>query len=174
MCLQLFHEMTTIHTNPSGVTEADFYGIFGSATERIFQFHLHAHIFPDQKNGAPRCELNLVDTINLPKAGVNALCLRPDGKIWVSAGWDHRIRLFSTQTSKLLGVVHLHTADMADVIFANYDREGNSSSPTTLISTATPVNPAGRTIFTPLQNHRDVLVCAGRDGLISVYSLDVV
>ncbi|KAJ0404987.1 hypothetical protein P43SY_004904 [Pythium insidiosum] len=51
---------------------------------------------------------------NCNHGGINAIRLRGDQRIFATAGWDHRVRVFHTRTLKPLAILKYHT----DSVFA--------------------------------------------------------
>ncbi|PHH87213.1 hypothetical protein CDD83_9180 [Cordyceps sp. RAO-2017] len=71
-------------------------------------------------------------TINTKHSGQQSLRVRSDGKIFATAGWDSKIRVYSCKTMKELAVLHWHTVGAYAVAFAavdpDTDRREESSS----------------------------------------------
>jgi len=59
--------------------------------------------------------------VNTGHAGQQSLCVRSDGKIYATAGWDERVRVYSTKTMKELAVLKWHKEGIYAVAFANID-----------------------------------------------------
>uniref|UniRef100_A0A3B4AIP7 Uncharacterized protein n=1 Tax=Periophthalmus magnuspinnatus TaxID=409849 RepID=A0A3B4AIP7_9GOBI len=62
----------------------------------------------------------LQDSVTLVNPGVSQMCLRDDGKLLASAGWDHRVRLFGWKRLKPLAVLQYHTDMVLSVAFSNH------------------------------------------------------
>lgn len=58
---------------------------------------------------------NLSSTITLPFPGCNSLSIRSDGKLFVTGGWDCKLRFFSLKSLKLLAVLDYHFDAISDV-----------------------------------------------------------
>jgi WD40 repeat protein len=55
-------------------------------------------------------------TVNKP--GFSEVRIRPDQKIFVSAGWDHRIRVFDCKKRSPLAILKNHTATVTSICFS--------------------------------------------------------
>ncbi|KAK7933166.1 hypothetical protein WMY93_004062 [Mugilogobius chulae] len=62
----------------------------------------------------------LQDSVTLVNPGVSQMCVRDDGKLLASAGWDHRVRLFGWKKLKPLAVLQYHTDMVLSVAFSNH------------------------------------------------------
>lgn len=60
-------------------------------------------------------------------AGQQSLTVRSDGKIFATAGWDGRARLYSVKTLKELAVLKWHKEGCYAVAFANVQQDGTSA-----------------------------------------------
>ncbi|KAM3867919.1 guanine nucleotide-binding protein subunit beta-like protein 1 [Diretmus argenteus] len=78
-------------------------GISGSSDQKLSPWML------DGQNS-----LQLQDPVTLVNPGVSQLCVRGDGKLLASAGWDHRVRVFSWKKLRPLAVLQHHT----DIVFS--------------------------------------------------------
>lgn len=63
--------------------------------------------------------INTTSTIELPFAGCNTVAIRPDGKLFVTGGWDCKLRYFSLKTGKLLAVLDHHFDAITEIKFRN-------------------------------------------------------
>ncbi len=68
--------------------------LVGTSSETLY-------IFDDRLSG-------LLKEVNLTNPGLNVIEIRPDARFYVTAGWDKRLRLFSTSKHKKLCVLILH------------------------------------------------------------------
>lgn len=66
--------------------------------------------------------------LNTKHAGQQGLRIRSDGKIFATAGWDSRIRVYSCKTMKELAVLKWHKEGCYAVAFAGIDIETMSTS----------------------------------------------
>ncbi|XP_005054983.1 PREDICTED: guanine nucleotide-binding protein subunit beta-like protein 1 isoform X2 [Ficedula albicollis] len=64
--------------------------------------------------------LQVYKTHELVNAGISDITIRPDKKILATAGWDHRIRIFSWKKLKPLAVLDYHTATVHCVSFSDH------------------------------------------------------
>jgi ASTRA-associated protein 1 len=76
-------------------------------------------------------------TVNTKHAGQQGLCLRSDGRIFATAGWDARIRVYSSKTLKELAVLKWHKDGCYSVAFAEveplFESEAAESDSTELV-----------------------------------------
>ena len=56
---------------------------------------------------------------NMPHPGIDDIVIRSDGKIWATAGWDGRVRLFDAKKKKPLAVLKHHQGGIHTVAFAD-------------------------------------------------------
>ncbi|KAI5854043.1 WD40-repeat-containing domain protein [Tricharina praecox] len=70
--------------------------------------------------------------VDTKHAGQQAVAVRSDGKIFATAGWDGRFRVFSAKTMKELAVLKWHTVGCYAVAFAEIlaDKEGDGQAGT--------------------------------------------
>lgn len=83
-------------------------GIYAGPNDKI-------HVFGYQR---PQMLLHGRSEINLKNPGVSCLRIRPDKKIFVSGGWDGRIRVFSWKSLRPLAVLTEHKKSILDVAFS--------------------------------------------------------
>uniref|UniRef100_A0A8C6TLE3 Guanine nucleotide binding protein (G protein), beta polypeptide 1-like n=1 Tax=Neogobius melanostomus TaxID=47308 RepID=A0A8C6TLE3_9GOBI len=84
-------------------------GVSGSSDSKLSRWRV------DSQN-----DLQLQDSVTLVNPGVSQMCLRDDGKLMASAGWDHRVRLFGWKTLRPLAVLQYHTDMVLSVAFSNH------------------------------------------------------
>lgn len=84
-------------------------GVSGSSDSKLSSW-----IVDSQNN------LQLQDSVTLVNPGVSQMCLRDDGKLLASAGWDHRVRLFGWKRLRPLAVLQYHTDTVLSVAFSNH------------------------------------------------------
>uniref|UniRef100_A0A3Q3XBA2 Uncharacterized protein n=1 Tax=Mola mola TaxID=94237 RepID=A0A3Q3XBA2_MOLML len=82
-------------------------GISGSSEKKLSSWTL------DRQN-------NLQGCVTLVNPGVSQLCVRGDGKLLASAGWDHRVRLFGWKKLRPLAVLQYHTDMVQSVAFSDH------------------------------------------------------
>lgn len=68
-----------------------------------------------------------IKVINTKHSGQQGLKMRSDGKIFATAGWDSKIRVYSAKTMRELAVLKWHQVGCYAIAFANVDQ---LSSPT--------------------------------------------
>ena len=62
---------------------------------------------------------NIKVTIELPFPGFNTVSIRSDGKLFVTGGWDGKLRYFSMKSGKLLAIIDHHFDSISDIKFRN-------------------------------------------------------
>ena len=63
-------------------------------------------------------DLEVLKAVKLTNPGVSCVAFRPDdGRLLVSAGWDSRLRYFSTKSLKPLAVLTCHTSTVVALRF---------------------------------------------------------
>uniref|UniRef100_A0A8C1W432 Guanine nucleotide binding protein (G protein), beta polypeptide 1-like n=1 Tax=Cyprinus carpio TaxID=7962 RepID=A0A8C1W432_CYPCA len=60
------------------------------------------------------------DSVQMTNPGVSQLCIRADGKILATAGWDDNIRVFGWKKLKPLAVLQHHTDMVNSVAFSDH------------------------------------------------------
>lgn len=68
--------------------------------------------------------IQMRDGVTLVNPGVSQLCVREDGKLLVSAGWDHRVRVFGWRKLRPLAVLQHHTDTVLSVAFSDHQDPG--------------------------------------------------
>lgn len=88
-----------ITDNPMCFTfdESSQTGIIGTASEKIYMFNINSDL-----------SVTITKEFSVTNAGVSSCVLRPDGKLFVTGGWDSRIRVFSCKKCKPLAVLMYH------------------------------------------------------------------
>lgn len=66
--------------------------------------------------------------VNTKHSGQQSLKVRSDGKLLATAGWDSKIRIYSTRTLKELAVLSWHKVGAYAVAFASVDEPSGPSS----------------------------------------------
>uniref|UniRef100_A0A1A8HYC3 Guanine nucleotide binding protein (G protein), beta polypeptide 1-like n=1 Tax=Nothobranchius kuhntae TaxID=321403 RepID=A0A1A8HYC3_NOTKU len=84
-------------------------GISGSSEKKLSSWTL------DSQNN-----IQLQDDVMLVNPGVSQLCIREDGRILASAGWDDRVRIFSWKKLRPLAVLQYHTDMVLSVAFSDH------------------------------------------------------
>lgn len=81
--------------------------------------------------GVGHAEEKALKTLNTKHAGQQGLRIRSDGKIFATAGWDCRTRVYSCKTMKELAVLKWHKDGCYAVAFADILGDETTASPTT-------------------------------------------
>ena len=70
-------------------------------------------------------------TVNTKHSGQQSLRIRSDGRVFATAGWDNKVRVYSTKTLKELAVLKWHQAGCYAVAFAEIDSPDISKADST-------------------------------------------
>jgi ASTRA-associated protein 1 len=116
--------------------------------------------------------------LNTKHAGQQSLRMRSDGKIFATAGWDARIRVYSAKAMRELAVLKWHKDGCYAVAFASINPEKDRSS-TPAISNGRDVVPAHQgSALDAIKEQRSVraqnthwLAAGGKDGKISLWDI---
>ncbi|KAJ9626153.1 Astra associated protein 1 Asa1 [Knufia peltigerae] len=137
---------------------------------------------PDGMAGESR-ETHRSSSIKTKHAGQQGLSIRSDGKIFATAGWDARIRVYSTRTMKELAVLQWHQQGCYATSFADLDLEANDlAAPTEYtgsdLSTQSNEILARPTALDIIKRKREEkarsihwLAAGGKDGKISLWNI---
>jgi WD40 repeat protein len=104
----------SLHSEPATCVEfCGLRGASGSAAHDLPVFDLS--ISTDGQSGS----CSVVQRLELGRSrGINDLRVRPsDCKIFATAGWDHRIRIFAWKRPRPLAVIKFHEAGVTSVDF---------------------------------------------------------
>ncbi|KAI0844390.1 WD40 repeat-like protein [Daldinia vernicosa] len=74
-------------------------------------------------------EMKPLKTINTKHSGQQSLRIRSDGRIFATAGWDSKVRVYSAKTMSELAVLKWHDVGCYAVAFATLDDGQTSGSP---------------------------------------------
>ena len=115
-------------------------------------------------------------TINTKHAGQQGLAIRSDSKIFETAGWDARVRVYSTKTLKELAVLKWHREGCYSTAFAEIrddlksPNNDDSETPSTEVAKLSPLD--------VIKHERSVkaqkmhwLAAGGKDGKISLWDI---
>ncbi|EAT35986.1 AAEL011892-PA [Aedes aegypti] len=84
-------------------------GVCGGTSDKIFVFSVDR----------PTMELRKKSEIAIKNAGISRVKIRKDLKVFVSAGRDGRIRIFSWKSLRPLAVLTEHRGELLDVIYSD-------------------------------------------------------
>ena len=120
------------HTQP--ILSLDSYGSYylTSSADAV----IAKHPFPEMPSLAEAPSDSPVKTVKTKHAGQQGLAIRSDSKIFATAGWDCRVRVYSCKTLNELAVLKWHREGCMAIAFArilgaaeSYDHQMNSSLP---------------------------------------------
>lgn len=147
----------------------------GPARDFIITTSADAHIvkmpFRTAEIDAADAQRKPVDTKH---AGQQGLSIRSDGKIFATAGWDSRVRVYSTKTMKELAVLKWHKAGCYSTAFADLTPLDNSVSAMDDTSEQTVAKSALEIIKQERSSKAQRthwLVAGGKDGKISLWDI---
>lgn len=89
----------------------DHSGVFGGAKDEIIKFNF-SNNFESSK---------ITNQVSILKPGINHIAIRKDKKIFASAGWDYRIRVFSWKKCTPLAILKCHTSGVQQIRFSEVD-----------------------------------------------------
>lgn len=96
------------------------------------------HPLPIATNDVKSCEEPTpLKILNTKHAGQQGLKLRSDAKIFATAGWDGRARVYACKTLKELAVLKWHKEGCYSIAFARIEQEESSTSTTKQVETIT-------------------------------------
>ncbi|CAG8644989.1 7798_t:CDS:10, partial [Funneliformis mosseae] len=71
----------------------------------------------------------LINSITIKSAGIADIKIRSDSKIFATAGWDSKIRVFSSKTMKPLAILSYHKESVYSLAFAHvFSQEDNDNT----------------------------------------------
>ncbi|KAI0380377.1 WD40 repeat-like protein [Hypomontagnella monticulosa] len=129
----------------------------------------------------PAIETKPLKTVNTKHSGQQSLRIRSDGKIFATAGWDSKVRVYSTKTMSELAVLKWHEVGCYAVAFATIangkapdstktDEESNEKSGNgTIASRLGQLSVKDRRIKMAKEAHW--LAAGSKDGKISVWDI---
>lgn len=112
--------------------------------------------------------------VNSKHAGQQGLSIRSDSKIFATAGWDSRVRVYSTKTMKELAVLKWHKEGCYSTAFADISPIGNDATPDHDNTTQTVATSALEVIKrqrTAKAQRTHWLAAGGKDGKISLWDI---
>jgi len=87
-------------------------GVSGGADSRLSVFK-----FDEEK-------VSRIQSVDLPTSGISDVKIRGDRRIFVSAGWDHRIRVYSWRKFSPLAILRFHSESVSCVDFPTRPSDG--------------------------------------------------
>ncbi|KAK6356538.1 ASTRA complex subunit [Orbilia javanica] len=140
-----------------------------SADSIVAKHQIQLNTNPENPEASPP------QTINTRHAGQQSLSLRSDGRIFATAGWDSRIRVYTAKNMKEVAVLKWHREGCYAVAFAKiFDRR---EGPPAGDGRSEEVVPANDTIATVSQQreHRTqqahMLAAGSKDGRVSLWEI---
>ncbi|KAJ9644487.1 Astra associated protein 1 Asa1 [Coniosporium apollinis] len=97
----------------------------------------HPLIAPTKTQSREHSADGPLKAVNTGHAGQQSLRVRDDGKIYATAGWDGRVRVYSTKTMKELAVLKWHEEGVYAVAFAEIDQTPTTATPAPVENRAT-------------------------------------
>ncbi|OIW32731.1 WD domain-containing protein [Coniochaeta ligniaria NRRL 30616] len=85
-----------------------------------------------QPKGTTHIETEPLKVVNTKHSGQQSLKIRSDGRIFATAGWDSKIRVYSVKTMKEVAVLKWHQVGCYTVAFSSIDqdKDNRGSAPT--------------------------------------------
>ncbi len=110
-------------------------------------------------------------TTQTKHAGQQGLTIRNDGKIFATAGWDCRVRVYSTKSLKELAVLKWHQEGCYAVAFADVGEraEGRSDEDQALTQTTGTMTVKEERIWKAKTAHW--LAAGSKDGKVSLWDI---
>ncbi|KAG7169329.1 Guanine nucleotide-binding protein subunit beta-like protein 1-like [Homarus americanus] len=87
-------------------------GIIGTTSEKVYIFNISSNLI-----------ISVVKHLFITNGGVSSCVVRLDGKIFVTGGWDSRVRIFSAKRYKPLAVLQYHKKTVECLAYSTSDVE---------------------------------------------------
>ncbi|OAX79267.1 hypothetical protein ACJ72_06416 [Emergomyces africanus] len=122
----------SIAFSPSGKEKDRFF--LSSSADAILAKHPIVTVSTSKKSSSPSKTDSPLKVLNTKHAGQQGLRIRNDGKIFATAGWDCRIRVYSFKSMRELAVLKWHKEGCYAVGFADVlnsdetNQDGNTAS----------------------------------------------
>ena len=133
---------------------------------------------PSNSTSTTGIEQKPTKILNTKHAGQQGLCVRSDGKIFATAGWDARIRIYSGKTMNELAVLKWHKEGCYTVAFAIIDPDQDFEGDTKRLLTTTAISVIDRSALEAIKHQRQAkaqtthwLAAGGKDGKISLWEI---
>ncbi len=92
-------------------------------------FAEHAKASPSRDASRAKAQTVPLKVVNTKHSGQQSLRVRSDGKIFVTAGWDSKIRVYSVKTMKEVAVLKWHQAGCYAAALAEVSTTGAEGNP---------------------------------------------
>jgi WD40 repeat protein len=112
---------TSPPAQPSGTAPVPTPGSSKSLLSAALAAEPHSPKAAQNKNRATEVQTQPMKIINTKHSGQQGLRIRSDGKIYATAGWDSKVRVYSAQTMRELAVLKWHQVGCYTVAFASLD-----------------------------------------------------
>lgn len=146
------------------------YFITSSADATIAKFEMPVGLSITNTSTSP------LKTVNTKHAGQQGLTIRSDGKIFATAGWDARVRVYSAKTLKELAVLKWHKGGCYSTAFAEV-RSNDVSGRHVKVDTPL-LDVTNKTALYVIKYERNMkaqqmhwLAAGGKDGKISLWDI---
>ena len=108
-CNKNIHSTSCVKDNPVCLEydHSTHNGVIGTVSEKVYPFTVGANF-----------QLTVMRFISMTNEGIGATVTRPDGKLYVTGGWDNLIRVFTWQKNKQLAVLKAHKSSISSVHFS--------------------------------------------------------
>ncbi|KAI4137973.1 MAG: hypothetical protein LQ341_004879 [Variospora aurantia] len=136
--------------------------------------------------GVWKTELKPFKLVQTKHAGQQGLQVRSDGKIFATAGWDSRVRVYSAKTLKELAVLKWHKVGCYTTAFADVFESGITNAGDGVVETEEEnakdddesIAATGSTAVSTVQQRRDAkaqmthwLAVGSKDGKVSLWDI---
>lgn len=111
------------------------------------------------------------DTANTKHSGQQSLRVRSDGRILATAGWDGRIRVYSTSDLQLLAVLKWHKQGCYALAFAHIDPPPEPESGNITTTSMTSQSPSVRRSRSAQETTTHWLAAGSKDGKVSLWDI---
>lgn len=118
-----------VPAGPGGQAAPDTDSMWRSSGPSLLSDALRADASRDRSRPTEHLEewKHPLQTVNTRHSGQQSLRVRSDGKIFATAGWDSKVRVYSCRTLKELTVLQWHKVGAYAVAFANVGQAGGGA-----------------------------------------------